>query len=153
MPEAPSETPGSSRRPPRCCEAKRYLLRQVYTDYTWENFTLRLATRDQHSVSLHILRDQNAPRTFIDPDWAALSPSERADRLSKNVRHTDQGDIYLENIPMFQQGHTPFCGIHSLAMVFRRGTGHTCFLPRRRVGYAGDVVVALPFMESHPNSI
>ncbi|MEM7147422.1 MAG: hypothetical protein AAF591_20065, partial [Verrucomicrobiota bacterium] len=99
------------------------LLRQVYTDYQWESFTLRLATRDQHSVSLHILRDQNAPRTFIDPDWANLSPAERADRLTENVRHTDQGDIYLENIPMFQQGHTPFCGIHSLAMV-----GHYCGL-------------------------
>ncbi|MEM8953675.1 MAG: C39 family peptidase [Verrucomicrobiota bacterium] len=93
------------------------LLRQVYTDYQWENFTLRLATRDQHSVSLHIFRDQSAPRSFIDPDWAPLSPSERTNRLKKNVRHSDQGDLYLENIPMFQQGHTPFCGIHSLAMV------------------------------------
>ncbi len=93
------------------------LLRTAYTDYQWEGFTLRLARRDGHSVALYITRRGEAQESFIAEEMAALRTGERAATLSDCVSRDGRGDIRLSQLPVYDQGITPFCGIHSLAMV------------------------------------
>lgn len=93
------------------------MLRMVYKDYRWEDFLLRLSVRPNHSISLSVLRDGSGSQSFLDQSIAALSDRERSDEWTKNVQFAENGDLSVSNIPMFTQGDTPFCGIHSLAMV------------------------------------
>jgi len=94
------------------------LLRESVTDYRWEDFGLRLSLRHEHSISLRLVRAEHLTRHRIDPELIDLRPEERAERLASHVVRTEE-DIRLTGIPMFPQGNTPLCGIHSLAM-----TGH-----------------------------
>lgn len=96
---------------------RSYLLRSVFTDYEVDDFVVRLATREGHSVSVHIMRKDAVIASFADEQLLALRESERAARFAKNVTTNERGDLILDGIPMFTQGNTPFCGIHSLAMV------------------------------------
>lgn len=92
-------------------------LRTVFTDYQWEDFTLRLVEREDHSISLHILRNAKANQGIVDAGWNSMRRRDREEFLGKNVRKSEVGDISVTGIPMFTQGATPFCGVHSLAMV------------------------------------
>ena len=92
------------------------LLRTVFIDYPWEDFVIRLAARQGHSVGLSIFRKGEAPTDFLTEAITGLDRRERANLLQKNVRHPDRGGVTIEDLPYFQQGNTPFCGIHSLAM-------------------------------------
>lgn len=92
-------------------------LRTVYTDYTWENFVLRLVTREDHSVSLYIMLKSNVPTSFVDEQIAQMRSRDREAFYEEKVVSNDRGDTLIQGIPMFTQGNTPFCGIHSLAMV------------------------------------
>jgi len=92
-------------------------LRTVYTDYQWEDFTLRFVEREDHSVSLHILKKSEASRGLTDPKWNLMNRREREALFETNVRIAENGDRVVSGIPMFTQGTTPFCGVHSLAMV------------------------------------
>lgn len=93
------------------------LLRAVFTDYRWGGFVIRLATREGHSVTLHLMREEDLARSFFDEEIAALRPAERNDLFASRVRRNERGDVFVDAIPVFSQGNTPFCGIHSLAMV------------------------------------
>ena len=95
------------------------LLRTVFTDYRWEGFVLRLAARDGHSVSLQLLRDGVVERGFFDEAVVELSESERAEFYAARVRQKESGGVRIDGIPVYSQGNTPLCGIHSLAMVGR----------------------------------
>ncbi len=92
-------------------------LRMVYKDYQWEDFLIRLSVRPNHSISVSLLREDTVFRSFMDEEIASLSARERADRWAGNVEFAENGDLTVSSIPMFSQGNTPFCGIHSLAMV------------------------------------
>lgn len=92
-------------------------LRTVYTDFQWEDFTLRFVEREDHSVSLHILKKSETPRGLTDPEWSQLNRREREALFEANVHNTENGDSLVSGIPMFTQGTTPFCGVHSLTMV------------------------------------
>ncbi len=93
------------------------LLRTAYTDYRWEDFRLRLSTRPDHSVSLYISRNPDHENTYLDPELAQLTNRDRGNLLRENVTSNERGDLLIEKIPMFSQGYTPFCSVHSLAMV------------------------------------
>ncbi len=92
-------------------------LRTIYTDYTWEDFVLRLVTREDHSVSLYIMKESNVPSSFVDEEIASMRSRDRQEFYEARVAKNEVGDLRVEGIPMFTQGNTPFCGIHSLAMV------------------------------------
>ena len=92
------------------------LLRTVYTDFAWEDYVLRLESRPNHSISLHLMHHDTVFTEFSDPQLMKTSPRERLTLLANNVRQNDRGDLVVDSIPMFSQGNTPFCGIHSLAM-------------------------------------
>ena len=92
-------------------------LRTVYTDYQWEDFTLRFVEREDHSVSLHILKTAEANRGLVEAGWDSMRRRDREEFFEKNVYRSETGDLSVTGIPMFTQGTTPFCGVHSLAMV------------------------------------
>ena len=94
-------------------------LRTVFTQYQWENFVIRLVARQDHSVSVYIMREGDATKQFMDDALEKLGDRERAAYFSSKVHFNEQGDRIIADIPMFTQGNTPFCGVHSLAM-----TGH-----------------------------
>ncbi len=96
------------------------LLRATYFDYRWEDFTLRLAARDGHSVGLRLTRTSDRkPEGYLAPEVAKLGREERVAALASRRRENERGDVLLGGIPVVDQGNTPFCGIHALAMVSR----------------------------------
>ncbi|MEM7013235.1 MAG: C39 family peptidase [Verrucomicrobiota bacterium] len=96
---------------------RSHLLRSVYTDYEYEDFVLRLARRDNHSISIHLMWKDRVVDSFADKEIQFMSSKQRARQLQENVTSNERGDLLIDGIPMFRQGNTPFCGIHSLAMV------------------------------------
>jgi hypothetical protein len=92
------------------------LLQARYEDYEWNGFHFRLAAREGHSVALQISRSADGRTDHLHPNVALLNPGERLDRLRRNVRHDSLGDLRLEGVPSANQGNTPYCGIHALAM-------------------------------------
>ena len=107
---------GGCGRPRDTNVGRSKMLRTTFSDYKWENFVLRFAARDDHSISLHLSRGEDLPISFIDPAAESLSRREREKAFKDNVHGNERGDILIEGLPAFQQGNTPFCGIHSLGM-------------------------------------
>lgn len=106
-----------------CCRGREGVigrslpLRSAYTEYRWEGFVLRLIAREDHSVSLHIYRSGHEPDSLVEPAWLVADRRDRQAMLEEKVTGSDTGAPRIEGLPMFTQGMTPFCGIHSLAMV------------------------------------
>lgn len=92
-------------------------LRVAYTDYTWENFRLRLARRPNHSVALHLSRLSEPAPPWVDEDIANLESRERADLLAERIQNNELDEPVITGVPIFDQGFTPYCGVHALAMV------------------------------------
>lgn len=88
-----------------------------YIDFTWEDFTLRFVEREDHSISLHLFREGSAPTGLVASDWKKADRREREAMLGSRVRELAAGRRELADFPVFSQGSTPFCGVHSLAMV------------------------------------
>ncbi len=93
------------------------MLRTPYTEYRWEDFVLRLVRREDHSVSLHIYRSGTEPRSIVTKSWSGSDRRDRQALLKEHVSESASGVLRVEGLPMFTQGMTPFCGIHSLAIV------------------------------------
>ncbi len=94
-------------------------LHTEFTEFEWDYFVLRLVEREDHSVSLHIYREGAEPRSLVDPEWMEASRRDREERLEEAVIAGEDGSVRIEGIPVLTQGMTPYCGIHSLAMVSR----------------------------------
>lgn len=92
-------------------------LRVAHTDYLWEGFRLRLARRPNHSIALCLSRADQAAPAWIDEDLAGLDRRARADLLAERVRSNSLGEQIITGVPVFDQGFTPYCGVHALAMV------------------------------------
>ncbi len=101
----------------RVVVGKSDLLRTIYTDFVWEDFVIRLAAREGHSVALYLMKKDHPSDSFLDKEISNLNEGERLKRLASNVSSNERGDVRVNDIPVFSQGNTPFCGIHSLAMV------------------------------------
>ena len=91
-------------------------LRVGFTDYEWEDFVLRFITREDFSVSLHIMRKSAVPRSLVDQAILRMNDRDKDDLFESRVTQTEIGDLQITGVPMFTQGNTPFCGIHTLAM-------------------------------------
>lgn len=92
-------------------------LRTEFTEFRWEEFVLRLVEREDHSVSLHIYRAGHEPAGLVERAWLEADRRDRQAMLEEKVSGGEEGAIRITGLPMFTQGMTPFCGIHSLAMV------------------------------------
>lgn len=95
---------------------RSHLLRSVFLDYEVDDYVLRFATRENHSISIHIMRKDQVVDSWVDQQLLRLSDRERSALLVENVTNNERGDLMIDGIPMYTQGNTPFCGIHSLAM-------------------------------------
>lgn len=95
-------------------------LRTVYTEHSWEGFRIRYVARPEHSISLYLSKkDHPLPSTYLDPTLRKMKSGDKDQFFSKRVIKTDIGDQLINSLPMYTQGNTPFCGIHSLAMTGR----------------------------------
>jgi hypothetical protein len=92
-------------------------LRTSFTEYRWEKFVLRFIEREDHSVSLHIYRSGHEPKALVESTWLNADRRNRQAMLEERVSGSESGPARIGPLPMFTQGMTPFCGIHSLAMV------------------------------------
>jgi hypothetical protein len=92
-------------------------LRTAFEEYRTDGFVLRLALRENHSVALHIQRDNHVSKSLVDPTMEKMSAKERKSSLLKNVQTNQRGDQIIGGLPTLQQGYTPFCGVLSLAML------------------------------------
>lgn len=92
-------------------------LRTSFQEYRWEDFVLRLVARQDHSVSLYVSKKNHSPDSLVSKELLGLSRRDREELLSRNLASNARGDQLIEGLPVFTQGNTPFCGIHSLAMV------------------------------------
>lgn len=93
------------------------MLSLAYTDFTWEGFVLRYVEREDHSISLHLFRKGAEPKSMVENEWNASDRRERQDILEGRLVSQEDESVSLPDFPVFSQGSTPFCGIHSLAMV------------------------------------
>ncbi|MCB1234941.1 MAG: C39 family peptidase [Verrucomicrobiae bacterium] len=95
------------------------LLRETFSDYRCDAFTLRLLVRDGHSVALRLFPAGSEPRSLVAGPLEGEAAAARANRLAENTRSNPRGDLVIDGVPMFAQQTTPFCGVHSLAMAAR----------------------------------
>jgi len=103
--------------PPRLVAAGRSrLLRQTYLDHAWNGFVLRLVVRSGHSVELRVFREPAPAVTLLRPEVASLPSAERRERCRERVRVEDSGAWFLDGIPRTEQGLTPYCAVHTLAL-------------------------------------
>jgi hypothetical protein len=103
--------------PPRLVSAGRSrLLRQTYLDHEWNGFVLRLVVRPEHSVELRLFRGAPPPATLLRPEFASLDARERRARCQDRVRAAESGALFLDGIPRTEQGLTPHCAVHALAL-------------------------------------
>lgn len=91
-------------------------LRTVATDYRWEDFVIRFVRREGHSVALHLMRADDPIDDYLDERVAVLDAAERQALFKTRLAANERGDLVIADIPMYEQGHTPFCGVHTLAM-------------------------------------
>lgn len=93
------------------------LLRTSFQEYRWEDFVFRLVARQDHSVSLYVSQKNRSLDSFVSRELLDMSRRDREALFSRNLNVNARGDQLVEGLPVFIQGNTPFCGIHSLAMV------------------------------------
>jgi hypothetical protein len=87
------------------------LLRSRVTEFTTPVLAIRYSAEDDQLVSLTVLFKENASRRMIG------STSSRRGAVKDNVKTLPNGDVIIENIPMFNQGSRGYCAIGTLAMI------------------------------------
>ncbi len=87
------------------------LLRTRVTEFTTPTLAIRFSAEDDQLVSVTVLRKEDAARRLIG------STSGRRGAIKDNVKELSNGDVVIENIPMFNQGSRGYCAIGTLAMI------------------------------------
>ena len=91
-------------------------LRNHYIDYEIENLTVRLAAKEDNSISLIIMRTEDLSESYLDPNVRELSTRERRQILEEKISIHSNGDLNITDIPIFQQGLKPYCAVNTLGM-------------------------------------
>lgn len=94
-------------------------LRTGIEDYQAGDLTFRLLASDHRLIRIIIARSNDLPKTWLDPEIAALTPRERLIRLQKAVNQAPDGTVSIEGLQPIPQGYRPYCGLNSLAMAAR----------------------------------
>lgn len=104
--EAFSKAPGK-----RTTIGSGNLLKSRVTEFTTPTLAIRFSAEDDQLVSVTVLRKENATRRMIG------STNNRRGAIKDNVTTQSNGDVTIENIPMFNQGSRGYCAIGTLAMI------------------------------------
>ena len=104
-------------RPEESHVGRTKFLRAEYLDYPLGELVARYSAVEGHSISVTLLReDDAADRDYLDDEVAALDTRDRREALIENVTREDDGDTFIEGVPMFQQGQRPYCSVSTLGM-------------------------------------
>ncbi len=88
-----------------------------YKDYRHgDGLILRFSSIEGHSVSLTILRAEDARGHYLDEKVAGMDTRDRRKELLSRVSKRPNGDVVIEGIPMFRQGMRPYCAVSTLGM-------------------------------------
>lgn len=87
------------------------MLRSLVTEFTTPSLAIRLAAQKDQLVSVSIMPKEDATRRNI------TSTTGRRSTIKDNVKQLPDGDVVIENIPMFNQGQRGYCAIGTLAMI------------------------------------
>ena len=94
-------------------------LRTETEDHSAGDLTFRLLAADQRLIRITIARSGELPKSWLDPEVAALAPRERLSRLQDAVSKSADGTVAIEGLQPLPQGYRPYCGLNSLAMAAR----------------------------------
>lgn len=94
-------------------------LRTKTEDHVAGDLTFRLLAADQRLIRITIARSEDLPKSWLDPEVAALAPRDRVRRLQQSVSKSDDGTVSIEGIRPVPQGYRPYCGLNSLVMAAR----------------------------------
>lgn len=86
-------------------------------EYSYQEVILRLLMEENQLINLTLLPQQKASK-----NWSGNSPinsEQQKQKMLNNVKSLPNGDVVIENIPMFDQGDRGYCAIGSLAMVMQ----------------------------------
>ncbi len=92
-------------------------LRQAFLDFPFQDFLIRYAASENHSINVRIIRKADQRDDFLDPSLDKVPAKKReAEALAKLKKGAD-GDVEIEGVPIFEQGPRPYCAISALGMV------------------------------------
>ena len=94
-------------------------LRTETEDHSVGDLTFRLLAADQRLIRITIAPSKDLPKSWLDPEVAALAPRERLSRLLQSVRKSADGTVGIDGLQPLPQGYRPYCGLNSLAMAAR----------------------------------
>ncbi|MDA7881590.1 C39 family peptidase [Akkermansiaceae bacterium] len=80
---------------------------------------VRLLAAPDRLLRLSIRKMGKIPGSWLDQSAEALSSSVRLRALAKQVQRSDNGDVFLNEVPIVPQGYRPYCGLNTLTMVAR----------------------------------
>jgi len=92
-------------------------LRSSYLDFPYEEFVVRYAASENHSINLVILKKDAVPETYLDSSWQDQPVRELRERAAARVKSSTNGDVQIEGIPVFRQGARPYCAVNTIGMV------------------------------------
>ena len=109
----------SSSRPRENSLGKTRTLRAELLDYKHDNLTLRFLEGKDRLLRVLIVPTEHITRTWLDPDLASHSSSDRLSGFASHLTRTEQGDVLIADLPVVPQGYRPYCGLNTLAMAAR----------------------------------
>ncbi|MEZ5405215.1 MAG: C39 family peptidase [Verrucomicrobiia bacterium] len=86
-------------------------------EYSYQEVTLRLLMEENQLINLTLLPQEKASKKWSGD--VTIKPEERKQKMLDNVKTLSNGDVIIENIPMFDQGDRGYCAMGSLAMVMQ----------------------------------
>lgn len=93
------------------------MLRARVVEFLYQELSLRLDIEEEQLVAVTIQRQADAGRKLLDAGFQ--SHAERKKDVKENVEKKENGDVVINNIPMFDQGDRGYCAMGVLAMVAR----------------------------------
>lgn len=87
------------------------MLRTRARQYEASGMVIRLIAEDDQLVAIKVVPEELASRRMI------ASTVGRRSAVGDNVKSLENGDVVIENIPMFNQGSRGYCAIGTLAMI------------------------------------
>jgi len=92
-------------------------LRGAFLDFPFEDFVIRYAANENHSINVRIIRKDALRDDYLDPALEEMPDKKREAAILAKVTRSPDGDVAIDGVPVFAQGPRPYCAISALGMV------------------------------------
>lgn len=93
------------------------VLHSQYIDFDNGEVVVRLGANEEQYIYIEVMRSSDARHDYLDSEVTSMRRRERAKAIQAKVEQKKNGDVVINDIPMFVQGSRPYCAINTLAMV------------------------------------